>query len=212
MAEWHVNEKKFAKRGGRIGYYHCSYCRKNGVRLKNVEISKLENLVAEKFLMLEFAPEFIEEVTRQARAYFETQREVIEKQKQAIMNQQKGLAERRDKLEDMLLDNTISRDTFKRKHMVLESQINALDERIAELDRKRQLDVNFIDEVLAMTRNIYEAYKAAPDFLKRHYLRFFFEQFFVKEETICKTMLSPFFSILVERNLGYIKTRNAPLR
>lgn len=210
VAEWHFNAKKFASRGGKIGYYHCAHCRKFGNRLKNVEISKLEDLVAEKFTMLEFSPEFIAEVTRQAREYFESQRGIIEKQKQAIMNQQKGLAEKRDKLEDMLLDNTVSRDTFKRKHMVLESQISALDERIAELDRKRQIDVNFIDEVLAVTRNIYEAYRAAPDFLKRHYLRFFFEQFFIKGEEINNTILSPFFTLLVKENLGYIKTRNAP--
>ncbi len=210
VAEWHFNEKKFAKRGGKIGYYHCAHCRKTGTKLKNVEISDLENQVTERFTMLEFSQEFIEAITRKAKEYFEKQRKVIEQQKFSIINQKKGYELKRDKLEDMLLDGTISRQTFKRKHMVLESQISAYDERVAELDQRRQLDVTFIDEILALSRDIYQTYLEAPEFLKRHYIRFFFEKFMVKDKKIEKVVLSPLFSILVQANLGYIKTRNAP--
>lgn len=97
----------------------------------------------------------------------------------------------------MLIAETITRPTFKRKHIVIKSLISACDERIAELERKRGMDVTFIDEILALSRNIYQTYLDAPEFLKRHYLRFFFEKFVIKDKVIEEVVLSPLFSILV---------------
>lgn len=210
VAEWHYDEKKFAKFGGKIGYYHCAHCRKFGNKLKNVEIGELEKLVSEQFIYLEFSQEFMDAIAKKAREYFDKQRKTIEQQKLSILNQKKGYESKRDKLEDMLLDGTITRSTFKRKHETLESQISAFDDRVAELDRKRQIDVTFIDEILALSRNIYQTYLDAPEFLKRHYLRFFFEKFMIKEKKIEKVTLSPLFTILLQENLSYIRTRNAP--
>lgn len=79
-----------------------------------------------------------------------------------------------------------------------------------ELDQRREIEVTFIDEILALSKNIHQTYIDAPDFLKRHYLRFFFEKFMIKEKVIEKVVLSPLFSVLVQENLGYIKTCSAP--
>jgi hypothetical protein len=207
-AEWHYNEKKLARLGGKIAYYHCA--KRGGCKSKYVQMEELEKQVESQFTRLEFSPAFIEAIRVKAKDYLEGNRKKITEQKQGILNQKRALEIKRDRLEDRLIDNTVTRDIFKRKHAQLESEITALDGRIAELDQKRQLDVTFIDEVLALSRNIHQTYIDAPAFLKRHYIRFFFENFFVKDKVISNTVLSPLFSVLVRQNLGYIKTCSAP--
>ncbi len=65
-----------------------------------------------------------------------------------------------------------------------------------ELDNKNRIDINLIQEVLYFTRNIGKAYKAAPSFLKRHYLRFFFEQILVRNGKVFEVKLTPIFAVL----------------
>ena len=43
---------------------------------------------------------------------------------------------------------------------------------ITEVEKLRKMNVDLIDEVLALTRNVYQAYLDAPKKLKRHYLGF----------------------------------------
>lgn len=117
-----------------------------------------------------------------------------------IINQKNALELRRNNLEDALLDGTIDRDTFKRRHSELQQQILNLDDQILELDNKSKIDIDLIEEVLAFTRNIHQAYLEAPQFLKRHYLRFFFEQFVVKNRKIYKVVPTPIFKILKNRH------------
>lgn len=207
-AEYHYSPKKLAKRGGKIAYYHCA--KRGGCKSPYVKQEDLETLVENQFKHLEFAPAFIEMVTKKAKEAFSAQRGTIENEKRAILNQKMALEAKRTTLEDRLLDNTIDRNTFKRKHMELQAQINALDTQVAELDQKRQFDVNFLEEVLSFTRNIYRTYKEAPPFLKRHYLRFFFERFLVKDKKIVKVAISPLFATLQKEQMVILRSNLLP--
>lgn len=75
-----------------------------------------------------------------------------------------------------------------------------LDNEINRIQRQSKVDINLIEEILSFTRNIYQTYVDAPDFLKRHYLRFFFEKIYVKNNEIAKVVYTPIFSVLVENN------------
>lgn len=96
---------------------------------------------------------------------------------------------------------------FKRKHLEIQGKIMNLDNQMQDVEAKHKIDIDLIEEVLAFTRNIYRTYKEAPQFLKRHYLRFFFEKINIKEKMIFDTSPTPIFAVLRDnRQLIITKT------
>ena len=207
-AEFHYDDKKLAKRGGKIGYYHCA--KRGGCKSPYIQQEALERLVSEEVKKLEFSKGFVTMVVKKAREAFVRQRETIDDDKKVLSNQRIALEIKRSLLEDKLLDKTITDDVFKRKHMELQAQINAMDVNINDLEHKRQLDVDFVEEILRFTQNISKAYQKAPNFLKKHYLRFFFDKFYVKDKKIVRTAYSPIFDALYKENLVILRTNWLP--
>ncbi len=205
-AEWHKNEKKFKNRGGKIAYYHCPKRDRNGCPAPYVEMVVLEAQAAEKFKDMQFSQEFVDAVVIKAKEKLALSRKTSGSRKQAILNQKTALEAKRNKLEDALLDGTIDRETFKRKHSELQTKIKHLESDIQDVEEKSNLDVNLIEEVLAFTRNIYKTYLDAPNFLKRHYLRFFYEKLLVRNRLIVETTQTPIFLTLQENHAVIIKT------
>jgi site-specific DNA recombinase len=190
-AESHpINSKKRSQ----IIYYHCS--QKGGCRGSYMDSVIIERFIINEFKKLQFAQEFIDLVKKNIEESFKDSRKVIQSEKQVLINKKKVFETQRGVLEDSLLDKTIDRETFKRKHTELQGKIKALEDQIAEAEAKHQLDVNLIDEVLAFTRNIHQVYLDAPEFLKRHYIRFFFERFEIKDKKVVKVVDNPIFSTL----------------
>jgi hypothetical protein len=183
-AEWHKNEKKFAKRGGKIAYYHCKKMNRNGCSSPYVEMTELEKQVEVEFKNMQFSEEFIQAVVQEARKRLEDSRKQAGSIKQGLLNQKVALEAKRNKLEDALVDGLIDRDVFKRKHTELQEKITNIELQMQEAESNNQLDVELIDEILAFTRNIYKTYKEAPGFLKRHYLRFFYEKLVVENKEV----------------------------
>lgn len=191
VAEYHkINSKAHPV----ISYYHCGV--HGGCKGSYVDQDELEQAVANQFKKYEFSQDFIDLVAKKCREKFDQMKEGVEGEKKGIINQRTRWEEKREKLENMLLDGTVDRETYKRKHAEIQIEINALNAKLAETERKRDFDVNLIDEVLALTRNIYEAYMSAPKFLKRHYLRFFFEKMVVAERKIVEVVPTPVFLTL----------------
>ncbi len=192
-AEWHKDEHKFRHRGGKIGYYHCKKLGRNGCPAPYVEISELEKQIEKEFQNLQFSQEFIDAVVRKTKDKLEISRKNVDSVKQGFLNQKSAFEMKRNKLEDALLDGTIDRDGFKRKHSELQDKILNLDTQIQEIEAESKIDIDLIDEVLAFTRNLYKTYKEAPDFLKRHYLRFFYEKIIVKNKEVVGAVATPIF-------------------
>lgn len=202
-AEWHKDSRKLAKRGGKIAYYHCQKRGHNGCPGLYVEMETLEKLVLETISQIKFSQEFIDAVVGKTKAYVENARKISRSEIQALQNRKTALEGKRNKLEDALLDGTIDRTVFKRKHEELQTAIDAIEEQFCDIENRKRIDINLIEEVLAMTRNIVETYRTAPPFLKRHYLRFFYEKIFVKNRTIDHVVYTPIISSLQD-NKGVI--------
>lgn len=208
--EWHYDAKKLRKRGGKIAYYHCNRQGIDTCRSPYVQAEELERQVEEEFMNMQFNQEFIEAVVRKTREKLENNRKMSDSIKQGVLNQKTALEAKRNKLEDALLDGTIDRDVFKRKHSEIQEKIVNLDTQIQEIEAQSNIDINLIDEVLAFTRNIQKTYKEAPEFLKRHYLRFFFEKIIIKNREISEVVPTPIFSILRENNQVIITNKCSP--
>lgn len=154
---------------------------------------------------MQFSQEFIDAVVRKTREKVEYNRKSATSQKQGIINQKTAFEAKRNKLEDRLLDGTIDRHTYKRKHEEIESKIQNFNEQIQSIEDQCRIDMNLIEEVLAFTRNIYKTHLEAPPFLKRHYLRFFYEKIMVKEKIIYETVPTPIFLTLRANRLVIIR-------
>lgn len=112
---------------------------------------------------------------------------------------------KRNKLEVKILDDTIDRETYQRLHTDFNNKITNLNDLIQEIENNANMDIDLIEEVLAFTRNIHTTYLQAPKFLKRHYLRFFFEKFVVKDRKIVEIVYTPIFSVLQENHAVIIR-------
>lgn len=209
-AEWHKDQHKLVNRGGKIAYYHCQKRERNGCPAPYVEMSKLEKLVEQEFKKLEFSEEFINAVVKKTKDILEENRKSGSSVIQGIINQKSALETRRNNLEDAMMDGTMDRESYKRRHLEIQQQIINLDNQIMEFDNKSKVDIDLIEEVLAFTRNIHQTYVDAPNFLKRHYLRFFFEQIVIKNRKIYKVVPTPIFKILKNRHEIIIRELGLP--
>ncbi len=127
-----------------------------------------------------------------------------------LLNRKTSLETKRNKLEDALLDETIDPEAYKRIHVKIQDKIYKINERIEDLELKVNIDMNLIEEVLAFTRNIYKTYFSAPPFLKRHYLRFFFDKIFVKNGKVVRTEPTPIFALLQANQAVIIADNQLP--
>lgn len=199
-ADWHKDEIKFKARGGRIGYYHCQKRDRLGCPSKCIQINELENIVQELMKTVQFSQNFIDIVVQKCKDHISSGRKNSASKIQAILNQKTAFETKRNRLEDNLLDGTIDRDIFKRKHSEIQDKIDNLNNEIHRVEKSGKMEISLIEEVLAFTKNIYQTYIDAPDFLKRHYLRFFFEKIYVRDHQISRVVYTPIISILVENN------------
>jgi len=154
-------------------------------------------MVANLFKKLEFKEEFINLVQQKVKEYFESGQKDKDGQKQALINKKIAIEVKRDRLEDRLLDNTITRDVFQRKHAEIQAQLTALDTRMFTLEQRRDMNVEVLDEILSFSRDIYATYKAAQPLIKQHYLKFFFDKFMIQDKKIAKTVHSLLFEVLL---------------
>lgn len=176
-----------------ISYYHCP---KAGCRTSYVETGKLEKMVANQIKKMEFKEEFVELVKSKIRNILSKNQGDIEGRVQVLENRKKAFNFKLNKLIEMRTNDEITREKFLELQNEVNGRIGELEEQIFELKTKAKIDYRLIDEVLSLTTNIYQTYTEAPDFLKRHYLRLFFDQIFIRDRKIWKISENSVFSVL----------------
>ncbi|MEO8581772.1 MAG: recombinase family protein [Patescibacteria group bacterium] len=181
-----------------ISYYHCS--NRGGCKPSYNDTKKLEKQVANLFKQYEFSPEFIELVQTQAKEHIQNSRTHQSDYRRALLDQKRGLTQRRRNIEDLLVDKSLDRDIFKRQYKQLQEELGNIERKVHQLDNEEQVDFSVIEEVLALTRNLHQTYLDAPEFLQRHYLRLFFDKIYVKDKKIVKVSDTPIFSVLKKEN------------
>lgn len=195
-AEWHLHKK--------LAYYHCTNRFGCG---KYIRIEKLEQMVAEKFQELEFNPEFVERIINKVKAVFYNRRKEYEGKRQALINQRAAYEAQLKTAEDKLLTKVISDEDFTRIRKENKTKINDIEDKIMELENKKEVRVDIVQEILRFTGNIFNAYTKASPTLKRHYLAFFWERFEVADGIIIKSVPSPIFDELLRLEQVYVKTK-----
>lgn len=207
-AEPHQNHSK--SNPGTVDYYHCPKYQRNGCPSTYVKTTAIEELVGKEIDKMQFSQTFIDSVVKKTKEIIEENRKNVNSDRQGFINQKMALETRRNALEDALLDGAMDREAYKRKHSEIEGKIINLEECVQDIENKARVDVGLIEEVLAFTRNIHKGYIEAPQFLKKYYLRFFFEKIVVKDKKIYRAIPTPIFAVL--KNSHEIIIREARLR
>ncbi|MCC6323468.1 recombinase family protein [Candidatus Nomurabacteria bacterium] len=197
-AEWHLKKK--------IAYYHCT--NRNGCG-KYIEMNKLEGMVADKFKDLEFSQDFIDLVIEKAKKIFYDRRKLYDDKKKALVNQKTAFETKRKVAEDKLFSDTISDSDFKRIREEITQELENIDNRMIELERGREVNVDVAQQVLNLSRNIHDAFNKASPKLKRQYLSFFWERFEVADGLIIKSVPSLLFGQLLELEKASYKNENS---
>lgn len=184
------------KSGKTFSYYHCS--NRGGCKPSYWQTQKLEKKVASLLKQYEFSEEFVELVRQHAKDHLQSLRRDKQALKRSLLNQKRGIEQKRNNIEDLVVEGTIDREVYKRQHIQLKEELLTIEKKLHELENQRIVDFSVIEEVLAMTRNLHQSYLDAPDFLKRHYLRLFFDRLYIQDKKIVKIIDTPIFRTLKE--------------
>jgi DNA invertase Pin-like site-specific DNA recombinase len=186
-----------------IAYYHCN---KKGCKEHYLEMNKLEKMVEKEFKKIQFSKEFTQRIINKARELVKKSRANIEDEIQGLRNVILQLENKRNLLEDALLDQTIDKDAFKRKHDDLEIQIRTLQNQIQDIENNNRIDIDVVSEIMKMASNIYESYRIGNFDAKRLYQSIFFETFQIRSGKIVKAIPTPLFACLIEQGYCRVST------
>lgn len=211
VAEWHYGTK-FKSRGNRIGYYHCSGLGKRGTGCKEkyIQIEDLESQVEREIEKLEFKPEFIDAVKRNVSQVYRETTDRVQASKKALNNRKVAIEEKRNKLDEELLEGTFDRQAYKRLCTKVDAELLQVQRELLEIEKIRTVDMDIIEEVLSITRNIAKAYKEADIQRKKAYLHFFFREFLIKDMKIVEVKYQPVIEVLKEADSVILSTTWLP--
>lgn len=205
-AQWRFNLN--SKKKDKIAYYRCQ--KRLPCKQAYVEVGEMEKMVYERLKRIKFTKGFTDALTRKVRKYLKTRDGNEAKERRKLLNTRNGYIQKRKVMEERLYDKTIDRDTFKRGHDDIQVKINDIDRKLSELESSRHFDFNLLEEVLAMTRNIPKTYKEAPDFLKKLYLHFFFEDIAIRDKKVENTHFSPLVQELINQQQVILTSTQLP--
>jgi len=190
-------------------YYRCS--RKIDHYGEHTQTHELEKQVLDRFQEVQFSPCFINKVIFNVKKLFKEKRKDIDKQKKVLYAKKKSLETKRDVAEEKLFNGVISDEDFGRNKNKLRAELEAVQDKIDELDQIRDIKVDVIQEVLKLTRDVQTAYRQASDELKRQYLHLFWEKFEVKERRIVQAVPTRIFKALQNDYKASIKAHKPVL-
>jgi DNA invertase Pin-like site-specific DNA recombinase len=169
-------------------------------------LGNLESQVIEQLRKIKFSEEFTKLIIEKAKALVNRSREAKEVEIQGVQNAIKAVEAKRSVLEDSLLDQTIDKETFKRKHNELTIEIQNRESELATIENQGGFDVDATIAILDLVNNIKETFAKANFEAKRHYLSMFFERIEVRDKKIAKVIYTPLFQSLIEAKTVRITT------
>ncbi len=198
----------WVSRRGRA-YYH-GHAHKGCKRY--LSLSTLEQNVSKHLQTIQFTEKFTNRVIEKAKELVKQSREVKQQEVENVRNAIKQLEVKRNSLEDNLLDGTVDKETFKRRHDELDIQIQSCENNIATMENQGGLDINVVVEIVSLMKNIRQEYDKASFEAKRHYLSMFFEKLWFDEKgKVVKSEYTPLFQHLVDNQFIRIRANWLPL-
>lgn len=197
----------WVSRKGRA-YYHGNA---NKGCKRYLSLDTVEKNVAKHLQKIQFSEKLTNRVIEKTKELLKQSREIKQQEIENIRNAIKQLEVKRNTLEDNLLDGTIDKEAFKRKHVELDMQIQNCDNEIATLENQGGLNIDVVVEIVSLMKNIRQEYEKASFEAKRHYLSMFFEKLWFDEAgNVVKSDYTPLFQHLVDNQFIRIRANWLP--
>ena len=173
-------------------YYHCN---RSGDQIKcqdkYVEVWDIEQQVANLFKYIEFTPNFTDRLVTKIEKIYSGRKEVINKDKRGLNTQKMMFEKKRDTAEEKLFAGLITDDDFTRIKVKIKEQLGLLQDELYVQDKKLNMRIDELQDMLLFVRNAYEAYTKSPDEMKRLFLGLYWERFEVADKKIQTVIPSP---------------------
>ena len=173
-------------------YYHCN---RSGDQIKchdkYVEVWDLEQQIADLFKYIEFTPSFKERLVARIEKTYGSRKEVINKEKRSLNTQKMLLEKKRDVAEEKLFASLITDDDFTRVKVKIKEQVEAIQDEIYKQDKKLNMRIDELQDVLLFARNAYEAFVKAPAELQRLFLGLYWDRFEVTDKKVVTVLPTP---------------------
>jgi DNA invertase Pin-like site-specific DNA recombinase len=186
-----------------ISYYHCSRYKNNipgntKCLDRYVEAHDLENQVQEKFDQLQFSEGFIQKIETRLKIVYESKKNSVASEKNRLLQARIAVENKLGRAEEKLIDGVLNDESYERLKRTYCEQIGNFEEEIARVERSKNIKVDVIQQVLALTRDIGTSYRNANPELKQLYLGLFWHHFEAKERQIVTAIKSPIVLALEE--------------
>lgn len=197
-----------------ITYYRC-HNRPDGVPKseadKPIRADKIEAYVKDAFRGIQFSEKFIRRLTIRVKEIYEGRKLVAKKQKGDLEARKQARVKQLEMAEEKLLAGVLSDDDFTRIKLRLREQIAGIEQEIHRVERQRNIKVDVIQDILALARNISEAYHKAPTELKRVYLSLFWDRFELSERHVANAVPAKIIRALIATGAICTNKRQKPI-
>ncbi|MFZ2149662.1 MAG: recombinase family protein [Minisyncoccia bacterium] len=178
-------------------YYHCNRYRakRYGEKItctgRYVETYILENMIQEEFNKLQFTDKFITDIETKLKIAYETKKESVGTEKSRLLQAKIAVEKKLEVAEEKLIDGVLDNTSFERLKHKYRELIEDFENQLAKTERSKNMKMDTIQQVLALIRNIGQAYKEAKPTLKEMYIGLFWHHFEVEDRKIIQAVKSP---------------------
>lgn len=176
-------------------YYHCTRGKKCQSSV-NISMIDLEEQVEKCFEDVNFPNPFYDELLEELRKIYNNFQKQVEQEIIILQKRQGAVQQQANRIENLLIENTISSEVYKKKTAEFQIELNKIETEIAKLRNKKKVDPEEFSKLVDYSRNISKNYKTANFEVKRRYLGFFWEKFTVEGKTIIEAIPTPLFKAL----------------
>lgn len=197
-----------------ISYYRCHGNSDKPVALedKPIRLDKFDQYVNDAFRGIEFTEQFAEKVITKVRKIYEKKKKDVSKGKLMLENRKLAINNKLETAEEKLISGTLADDEFTRIKIRLRNQIENIEDEILKIEQSRNVQIDVIQQVLALIKNIGQSYETAPVELKRVYLSLFWERFEVSERKVVNAQPTRIVKALVAAGSLALNKRQKPVQ
>lgn len=164
---------------------------------KAVSIALIEKKIVELYRSMALSPTVAAQTHEVLRGQLERASEEAKNAQSDLIREQQRLMARSEKLLDSHLDDTIPPALYKAEQRKISAQLVTIEDKLDRLKgRFDQIERN-LEDALVLSRDCYEAYRRAPDQLRRQYNQAFFTRILVfADGTTDADQADPFKSVM----------------
>lgn len=133
---------------------------------------------------IQFSDGFISQVIQKVKAFYDEKKGEEEQEKRALQNKKIGIEKKRGIAEEKLISGVLDNDDFVRIRDRFRIELSHIQNSLDEIAAQREIDIETVRKVLLLSRNIYQGYITSPYEIKRLYLSFFWDGFYVRNKRI----------------------------